>query len=376
MRQEELERMYRFSRALMLGEEGVPFARQVLKQVLQCFEVKEAAFYDRGTGLITAWPEKPASLEEPLVTAAAGKGDTWRNTSGTALIVPVKLGSASLGSLGVAGDTIPSEVAMQSVAQLVAIAIERTRAQEISARLEASRESERLKSTLLDALAHEFKTPLTSVKAATTTLLTSSLNPADERELVTVVDEEADRMTRLVSDSIELARIGSAPIATKSELQSAGEIIASATENLRALLDGRELKVEINPDLPAIYADKTLTELALRQILTNALKYSPAGSAITVEARQHGAFVLIKVTDLGPGISPEEKTRVFDKFYRAPNVRQRIPGTGLGLSITREIIESQGGSVLLESDLGHGATFTITLPIPSTTRPQALEFIP
>src|SRR5437870_2696585 len=105
--------------------------------------------------------------------------------------------------------------------------------------MEASRESERLKATLLDALAHEFKTPLTSVKAATTTLLTSLLNPAEQRELVTIMDAEADRMTRLVSDSIELARVGSAPISIKRELHSAEAIISSATDHLRGLLEGR-----------------------------------------------------------------------------------------------------------------------------------------
>src|SRR5438309_938588 len=134
---------------------------------------------------------------------------------------------------------------MHSIAQLVAIAIERARAQEIATLVAASRESERLKGTLLDALAHEFKTPLTAVKAAATTLLSSVLDPADQRELVTIVDEETDRMTRLVSDSIELARIGSAPISIKKELHSVGEIISSAVANLRGLVDGRELKVEM-----------------------------------------------------------------------------------------------------------------------------------
>jgi two-component system sensor histidine kinase KdpD len=372
-RQEELERMYRFSRALMMGEEALPFARQVLKQVFQCFDVKEASFYDRRADLIVSSPESPSGFETSMVRTVAEKSECWRNAAGTALLVPLKLGSASLGSLGIAGDAIPSEVAMQSIAQLVAIAIERARAHEMSAHMEATRESERLKGTLLDALAHEFKTPLTSVKAATTTLLASPLNPADQRELVTIVDEEADRMTRLVSDSIQMARIGSAPISIKREPYSAVEIISSATDNLRGLLDGRKLNVEIRPDLPAVDIDATLTELALRQILNNALKYSPGGSEITIDARRDGNFVLITVADLGQGIAHGEEKKIFDKFYRASDVRRRIPGTGLGLSITREIIESQGGVVLLKSEPGRGASFTVTLPIASPLKGEGFN---
>ncbi len=367
-RQVELERMYRFSRALMLGEEDLPFPQQVLKQVLECFEVKEAAFYDRSADALTSSLEQLSDLQPSALKAVAERGQSWRGAPGTALIVPVKLGSTSLGSLGVAGNTIPSELAMQSIAQLVAIAIERTRAQEISARMEASRESERLKATLLDALAHEFKTPLTSVKAATTTLLASSLNPADQRELVTIVDEEADRMTRLVSDSIELARIGSAPISLKQDVYHPAEIVASATDNLRSLFEGRNLRTDIASGLSPVLADKTMTELALRQILNNALKYSPAGSEVAIRARQEGKFVLITVTDHGPGIAPGEEKKIFDKFYRASDVRNRVPGTGLGLSITREIIESQGGEVVLNSDVSRGASFTITLPMASSSK--------
>jgi two-component system sensor histidine kinase KdpD len=347
----------------MLGEDGLPFAQQVLKQIFQCFDVTEASFYDRTADLISASPENPSSFEPSVVKGVAGTGETWRSASGAALVVPLRLGSGSLGSLGIAGDAIPSEVAMHSIAQLVAIAIERARAQDLATRMEASRESERLKGTLLDALAHEFKTPLTSIKAAATTLLASPLDPADQRELVTIVDEETDRMTRLVSDSIELARIGSAPISMKKELYSVEEIVSSAMDHLRGLLDGRELKVEMHTGLPPVDVDKTMTELAIRQILNNALKYSPAGSGITIDSRQEDQFILITVTDHGPGVSPAEEKKIFDKFYRATDVRKRVPGTGLGLSITREIIESHGGAVLLKSEPGHGASFTIKLPV-------------
>lgn len=367
-REKELEAMYHFSRALMLGEEGLPLPQQVLKQVVQAFDVNDASFYDSTTARMSTIRGGGSIFDESTMTQVANTGDVWRAMAGKALVVPLKLGGVSVGSLGMAGEAIPSEVAVLAIAQLVTIAIERTRAQEASARVEAARENERFKSTLLDALAHEFKTPLTSVKAATTTLLSSPLNISDQRELVTIVDEEADRMTRLVNDSIELARIGSAPLTLKREACSAEDIVTSVVTTVHGLLDGRELKAEISPDLPLVMVDRRLSELALGQIVSNSLKYSPARSEVTIRARRKDAFVLISVFNFGSGIPKKDQERIFEKFYRAQDVRGRVPGTGLGLSITQEIIVSQGGTVLLESEPGQGVTFSVTLPIQNSSR--------
>jgi two-component system, OmpR family, sensor histidine kinase KdpD len=229
--------------------------------------------------------------------------------------------------------------------------------------MEAARQNEQLKSILLDALAHEFKTPLTSVKAATTTYLSSTLSPSDRRELVAIVDEEADRMNRLVSDSIELARIGSGPIDLHRDVSSPDELIIAAVNDVRGLLEEREIKVEISPGLPPVLVDQNLSKLALRQILTNAFKYSPRNTEIRVRTTRQGKFVVASVSDLGPGIGKPDQERIFERFYRGPEVRARIPGTGMGLSIAREIIEAQGGVITLQSQPGEGATFSLTFPV-------------
>ena len=176
-------------------------------------------------------------------------------------------------------------------------------------------------------------------------------------------------MTRLVSDSIELARMGTAPIALNKEICSSEQIIYSALQDLRGLVEGREIHVEIHPNLPPVVADRTLSELALRQILTNAVKYSPAETEVKIRAARQDNSVMISVSDHGSGIPKADQVKVFDKFYRGQDVRRRIPGTGLGLSITREIIESQGGVVLLVTEPGQGATFSITLPIDHSSEP-------
>ncbi len=363
-RQEELQRMYDFSRGLILGKEDHSLPDQIVTQMVESFGAENACFYDNASGSISRTDSAKPVFQNSLLIEVAATGRIWRDPSQSAVIVPVRLGGPSLGSLGIAGKAVLSEVAFQATAQLVAIAIERARAQDAATRTEATRQNEQLKSTLLDALAHEFKTPLTSVKIAATTLLSShALNASEQRELLTVIDEEADRMTKLVSDSIELARMGAAPLTLRAEVCSPEQLLRSAIDELHGLFEGRDVKVTISPDLPAIFADRTMSQLALRQVLNNALKYSPADSEVRINAERRQAFVVVNISNLGPGIAKADQERIFEKFYRGPDVRTRVPGTGMGLNITREIIEAQGGRISVCSDTGQGATFSITFPV-------------
>lgn len=362
-RQKELEGMYSFSRGLLLGRDDCGFAAGVIRQVVDSFSVSDVWLYERSTRTISKMIASENAFDEGVLERVAERGEPWINESAKASVVPIRLGGTSLGSLAIRGQRAPSEVALDAVAQLVAIAIERARVREASARIEITRQNEQLKATLLDALAHEFKTPLTSVKAATTTLLSSSLNPADQRQLVVIVDEEADRMTRLVTDSIDLARIGTAPIVLARTAASPTELLTSALKDLRGLFDGRELVLEMEDSLPTVFVDKGLSELAVRQVINNALKYSPGDSSIEIRAMRKDDSVVIHISDYGAGISKVDQARIFEKFYRGQDVRNRVAGTGLGLSIAREIIESQGGRISLKTEEGRGSTFSLTMPV-------------
>ena len=263
--------------------------------------------------------------------------------------------------MGVAGGNRISEVALHAIAQLLAIALERARAQEAAARVQASRQNEQLKSTLLDALAHEFKTPMTSIKAAATTVLSRKKLDEMERDLLKVVDEETDRLNNLVTEAIELARFGSAPVKLQRELCSANELISSATAQL-GLTEGRVIEVTVERDLPPVEIDRRLSELALRQLLNNALRYSPPSSVIQVTARNQGDAIVIGVYNAGPGIPKAEQALIFEKFYRGRDVRARVAGTGMGLAIAREIIEAHGGRIWVKSESGKGVQFSFTIP--------------
>lgn len=361
-REREVQRMYDLSRGLMLSDTGRGLADQITQKISELFEVEDVSLYERETDRVYRSSALVSRLKDDRLEEVARTGASWRDLTIPALIVPVRLGGPHLGSLGIAGTSIISELALQAIGQLVAIALERARAQEVSARTEAAQQNEQLKSTLLDALAHEFKTPLTSIKAAATAVLARGTLNGMEQDLLTVVDEEADRLTSLVTEAIEVARIGSGPVRLRREPCSAAKLIDSAIAQLRRLPEGRVLDVIIQPKLPVIEVDPRLIELALRQLLNNALKYSADSSRIEIKAEGESDAIVIRVWNAGPSIPKAEQSLIFEKFYRGRDVRATLPGTGMGLAIAREIIEAHGGRIWLQSEAAKGTQFSFTLP--------------
>jgi two-component system sensor histidine kinase KdpD len=362
-RQREMEKLYALSRSILLIE---PTQQQVAKQlamrVAQGMGAAAVALYDRETGETYRsgpedFPDSAAALQQ-----AAVQGTFFREEQTGTVVTSIRLGAQPIGSLGLRGADL-SDSALQGLANLVAIGLERARAQEAASRAEAARQSDELKSTLLDALAHEFKTPLTAMKAASTALLSSSgLGQEQQRELITIVDEETDRLSILVTEAIQLARIEAGRVQLRRESHSVCEVINSVLEKIQPAADGRKVDVRIAADIAPIWVDRELLEVALRQLIDNAFKYSPADSPVSVTAAPSNGRVVLSVADRGPGIPEEEQTRIFEKFYRADASRQHIPGAGLGLVIAREIIHAHGGEIWVESKLGEGSVFHLSVP--------------
>jgi two-component system sensor histidine kinase KdpD len=252
---------------------------------------------------------------------------------------------------------------LQGLTNLVAIGLERLRAQNAASKAEAARQSDELKSTLLDALAHEFKTPLTSIKAASTSLLSSSgLKPEHARELISIVDEEADRLSVLVTEAIQMARIEAGKVILRRENIAVRDLVEPVLDKLRPVVEDRKIEVNIAAGLAAVWADRELIEVALRQLIDNALKYSPLGSTVSVAAESSDGRVIVSVADHGPGIPEAEQTRIFEKFYRSEGAPHHIPGAGLGLVIAREIVHAHKGEIWVDSKPGEGSVFRFSLP--------------
>ncbi len=232
---------------------------------------------------------------------------------------------------------------------------------------QADRRSDRLKSALLDAVTHNLRTPITSIKASTTALLSepSAMADAVKHELLEVVDEEADRLNLLVEDLIGLARIEAGELGLQVSWCSIDDVVGSAIRRGERLLRDHSLHVSIPPDLPVVRADARSLEEVLFQLLENAAKYSPAGTRILISAsEQAGEMVEIRVEDEGPGVAADERERIFNKFYRAHATETAAGGSGLGLAIVRGIISAHGGQVTVTDRPGRpGACFIVRLPI-------------
>jgi len=369
-RRQEMERVYEFSRALIIGSEA-RLSRQIAQRLAEIFRAEEVAFYDARTGDLTRAGPQESALQSDSVRDVAATALPSRDITGKILIVPVRLGGRVLGSLGVAGVEM-SDAALSALAQLAALAIERASEQEAANRVAATRESEQLKATLLDALAHEFKTPLTSIKAAITSVLSDRAHDPIEQELLTVVDEEADRLNALVTETIKVARIDSENLRLQLQPCSAASLIASSLSRLPAAKDRPNIELNVTADLPDLNVDPEMSEIALRQLLTNAVKYAPRSSGIRISADSDGSgFVTINVANDGPGIPIVEQQHIFEKFYRGKDVRDRIPGAGMGLSITRDIVQAHGGRVWVESAAGAGVRFSLTLPTIAGAKPES-----
>jgi len=246
---------------------------------------------------------------------------------------------------------------------LAAISIERARTAEKLTRAEAARESDRLRSILLDSVTHEFRTPLTAIKASAETLLSAVQLAAPERqELLTVINEESDRLNRLVGEAAEVAQLDSHQLEFHFAPHSIREAVDSAIQQLQQTLQPHPLEMNIPGNLPQIKMDVERITEVLVHLLENASKYSPPDSPIHVMAELRlGGEIVTSVADHGPGIEEIEQDMIFEKFYRGRNQRARIQGTGMGLAIAKAIIELHGGTIGVRSQVGRGSVFFFSL---------------
>jgi two-component system sensor histidine kinase KdpD len=252
---------------------------------------------------------------------------------------------------------------LQGIANLVAIGLERARAQDLAHEMEAARQTEQLRTALIDAMAHEFKTPLTSIKAATTALLANPNQPEESKmELLKVADEEAEHLKDLIDNAFEMARLDAADIDIQAEASDLGEVVRDVVASMQTAIDGRTLEVLCDPRLPQIAFDRRLVRLAIKQVLDNALKYSPPGTPVTLRVQSTKGSVNLEITDHGKGIPAQEQPRIFQRFYRSPYVHTQIPGSGLGLSIADRIVQAHHGDLTVTSRPGE-TTFRMTLPL-------------
>lgn len=370
-RRREVERLYRFSRQLLGEGNVIQLMNAIPDYIVESFEAGAAEmflpqkdkFYRSGFGAV--------HLDEEKMKTAFLHDEVSLDTEHNEYFVPVRLGVRPIASLGISGSQL-SRQSLEAVGTLVAIAIERARAVEQLGQTEAERQGERLKSALLDSITHDFRTPLTSMKASVSSLLSgSNSDSANSRELLTIIDEECDRLNHLVEEAGEMAKLEAGELTLDLAPVPVDEIIQAALAHCKSALGGRQVDLRLSPNLPTVRADVERAKDALVQLIDNANLYSPADQPITITAELTGDTVTIGVADRGPGIDDFEQTMIFDKFYRGKDQRYLVRGTGMGLPIAKAIIAAQQGSMSVTSQLGHGSVFSFTLPVdrnPKDTR--------
>ena len=362
-RRREVERLYQFSRKLLGEGNVIQLMNAIPDYVVESFEAGAAElflpqkdkFYRSGFGA--------AHLDEEKMKTAFLHDEITMDTQRGEYFLPIRLGVRAIGSLGISGSQL-SRQSLDAISTLVAIAVERARAVEELGQTEAAREGERLKSALLDSITHDFRTPLTSMKASVSSLLTSqNSDPQQTRELLTIIDEECDRLNRLVEEAGEMAKLEAGEFALELAPVAMDEIIQMALAHCKTSLAGRPVDVRVCSNLPRVRADAERAKEALVQLVDNANLYSPKDQPITITAELTGDTVTTSVADRGPGIDDFEQTMIFDKFYRGKDQRYLVRGTGMGLPIAKALITAQQGTISVTSQLGHGSVFSFTLPV-------------
>ncbi|AJP59787.1 two-component system sensor histidine kinase KdbD [Pandoraea vervacti] len=267
---------------------------------------------------------------------------------------------------------------LDTFAAQIALALERVHYVEIAQDALVTMESERLRNSLLSAISHDLRTPLTSIVGFASMLSRNAQTPGPLRiELVDAIHEEAQRMTGLVTNLLDMAKLQAGGVQLNRQWQMLEEVVGTSLRACRRMLAGHQVTTRLPADLPLLRVDAVLLERLFTNLLENAAKYSPVGSHIEIAARVAGEDVEVSVSDDGPGLPPGMEGRIFEKFMRGEKESAK-PGIGLGLAICRAIVEAHGGKIHATNVTGgQGARFIFTLPVETPpVAPDAAEDVP
>jgi len=367
-RRQELERLYAFSQLLLSSDNPAELLNLIPRYIVESFGIRSAALSLSSRSDVYRSGPNIDGLESRDLQLIGLRGEPRIDAARQLAFMPLRMGMRVVGCMGVAG-SVPSRQTLEAIGSLVAIAIERAGAVEKLSRAEAARESEQLRSVLLDSVTHEFRTPLTAIKASVSSLLGSRSHlqeghsPEETRELLTIINEESDRLNRLIGEAAEMAQLDANKVEFRFDSAPIGNAVEEAFAELKQLLIQHPVEVRIPAGLPNARMDSAHIKEVLVHLLENAAKYSPAGAPVRITAEAKDQTLIISIADRGPGIDDFEQSLVFEKFYRGRNQRVQVHGTGMGLAICKAIVEAHGGRLGLTSQLGHGSVFYFSLPL-------------
>jgi two-component system, OmpR family, sensor histidine kinase KdpD len=358
-RQTEVERLYALGQALRSkGSSGFVVA-DCLDFLVSIFQVEAAAFYDVNSGEITLAGSQANVISKNLLRDALIRSDLLRETKTGAYYLPLICGNQVIGSLAIHGGDV-KEITFRTIADRITMRVEEVLAYQKLRAAEEARRNQELKTALLDSLTHEIKTPISAIKTAASSLLSTDSDAASRRELLSIIDEEADRLDASVSEVFWTTRVEAGTLQSGKGPHDLRPLVDETLRELRSLLGGTPVTLESPDPLPLANCDFYMVKGVLKELVTNALKYSPVGSPLMISLQRAGDEIITSVADSGMGIQAGEENRIFEKHYRGS---ARGTGAGLGLAIAKTIVEAHGGRIRAENRPGTGSVVQFSLPI-------------
>jgi two-component system sensor histidine kinase KdpD len=361
----QMHDLYEFTRRTLqmnLHEEPGP---QLAELVHEIFALEAVAVFDADLHNVYQagyWNVDPQEMAQNVYYFGTSDDDA---ATGLGRRV-VRLGTVPVGSLVVRGDTSP--LTNNAIASLIAITFDRYRAFANESRIETERRTEQLRATVLDSLAHAYKTPLTAIRAASTGLGEMGHLSAGQAELVALIDEQTGLLSELTTRLLTTARLDAGEVAVHASQVGVGPLIEEVVASLRDRLASMKVAIELEDDNQVVCCDRQLMIMLLTQYVDNACKYSIFGTTITIRVVHANAEAIFSVHSYGPVIPMADRERIFNRYYRSTTYSNRAAGTGIGLSVARRVAQIHGGYVWVTSDEVEGTTFFAAIPSPVTKR--------
>ena len=357
---EGMEQLYELSRSSLLLDLRQPPGPQLAVLIHRIFDARAVALFDMNLSRqdrMGNWDLGEEDLAKECYLRDASHDDsstlTWQRV--------LRAGPGSVGALVVRGKL--SSLVVDALASLAAIAIDRHQWFDKEERTEIAKKGEQLRATVMDALAHEFKTPLTAVQTASSGLLELDGLTESQRDLVTLIDGEAVRLNILCTRLLKAAKLDAREVGLETADVNVFDLVSEVLAGRPTEAERNSIQVTVEDPSLTVRADRGLLAMILAQYIDNARKYSAAGTPIAIAARASQTEFLISVHNFGSTIRIEDRERIFERFYRSPELKDAVPGTGIGLSVVRKAAEAHHGHVWVISDDKEGTTFYLSLPI-------------
>jgi two-component system, OmpR family, sensor histidine kinase KdpD len=361
----QMHDLYEFTRKTLQMNLHLEPGPQLVELVHEIFALEAVAVFDADLHTVYQagnWSVDPQEMAQNVYYFETSDDDP---TTGLGRRV-VRLGTVPIGSLVVRGDTSP--LTNNAIASLIAITFDRYRAFANESRIETERRTEQLRATVLDSLAHAYKTPLTAIRAASTGLGEMGHLSAGQADLVGLIDEQTGVLNELTNRLLTTARLDAGEVALHATPVGVGPMIEEIVASLKDRLASMRVSIDLKEDNLVICCDRQLMIMLLTQYIDNACKYSVFGTTITIRVVHANAEAIFSVHSYGPVIPMADRERIFNRYYRSSTQSNRAAGTGIGLSVAKRVAVIHGGYVWVTSDEMEGTTFFAAIPAPVLKR--------